>query len=191
MSPQQTYFECIKLSSNNQNLIFNKQLKIFNICYETCKTCYDTGNPSSHKCLICDVEHHFVPGINPKDNCVTECKYYYYFTYFDQYKCTIYPQCPEEAKYLIQDKNKCVDDCIKDNDYKYMYNGNCVKECPEGTVNENYICVVDNNSECTVSETELGNINLDNTENVEKIVKIYLEEYDNTNKHISQYKNND
>ena len=104
MNSEQTYYECIQLSSHNNNLFFNEKLKIFNICYETCKTCYDTGDPSSHKCLTCDVDHHFVPGVNHPDNCITECKYYYYFTYFDQYKCTVYPQCPEEAKYFIPDK---------------------------------------------------------------------------------------
>ena len=78
--------------------------------YETYKTSNKAGNPEFHNCLTCDNDHMFRPDKSPKDNCITECKYYYYFNYNGQYKCTIYPQCPEDVKLLVKEKNKCLDD---------------------------------------------------------------------------------
>ena len=130
----------------------------------------------------------FRPDESPKDNCVTECKYYYYFNYLGQYKCTVYPQCPEEAKLFIKEKNKCLDDCLKDNDYKYQYNGNCLLECPKDTINDNYICREKGTDICTLSTNEMNSVNLATSEGAEVIIKNYINEHTNTNNHISQYK---
>ena len=173
-----------------KKLYFNPILKVYNLCYETCKTCSTSGNPVNHNCLTCDEDHLFIPDKNPKNNCITQCKYYYYFTYYGQYKCTEYPQCPEEAKFLIKDKNKCLDDCIKDNDYKYEYNGICVKECPENTINENYICKLKIDEDiCILNQNILPNIDFENNNNVEKIVKSYIEDFKDKINIISQYQN--
>ena len=102
----------------------------------------------------------FKPDKSPKDNCITECKYYYYFNIIGQYKCTVYPQCPDNAINLIEEKNKFIDDCIKDDTYKYQYNGKCFTECPEGTFNENYICKAQNTEICTIKINDLNNFNL-------------------------------
>ena len=50
--------------------------------------------------------------------------------------------CPEQYNKLIKIENKCIDDCSKDEIYKYDYKNACYQECPYGTFkNEtNYIC---------------------------------------------------
>ena len=58
-----------------------------------------------------------------------------------------------------------------------MYNGDCVKSCPENTVSNNYICVVKNEHECTISENQLDNIDLEISKNIENFVKKYLAKY--------------
>ena len=191
-SNQQIYIECLKREAiTNSNLFFNPQSKRINLCYETCKTCLQAGNPEFHNCITCDTEHMFRPDNNPKGNCITNCKYFYYFTFAGQYKCTAYPKCPDEAKYFIKEKNKCVDECSKDSNYKYLYNGNCILECPEDTINENYLCVKKNTDDCTISLNKLNYMNFINDEEIETLVKSYTEEFGSTNNHISQYYNND
>ena len=60
--------------------MLNKITKTFNLCYETSKECNRVGNPEFHNCLTCDNDHMFRPDKSPSDNCITECKCYYYFT---------------------------------------------------------------------------------------------------------------
>ena len=166
-------------------------MKVFNLCYETCKTCKKAGNPEFHNCLTCDIDHMFRPDNSPNGNCVTECKYYYYFNHIGQYKCTTFDHCPEEAKLLIKEKNKCIDDCKKDSNYKYQYDGKCLIKCPEDTLNENYLCKKTNIYNCSLSQNELGPISFSKKGGVETIIKSYTEEFIYTNNHISQYRNDD
>ena len=58
---------------------------------------------------------------------------YYYFNENNEYACTINNFCPQDFSKLIAQKKKCIDDCKKDDEYKYEYNNNCLKECPENT----------------------------------------------------------
>ena len=190
----QTYFECLKSESSSliskilNKLFFDPILKEYNLCYETCKTCSGAGDPINHNCITCDEDHLFIPG-KTEHNCITECKYYYYFTYLSQYKCTVYPQCPEEAKLLIKSKKKCVDDCLKDNDFHYQYNGECLKECPEGTINDNYICKIYNDNSCILNKKNLDNLNLENIGIAQNIAKNYILEFGNTNNVVLEYQN--
>ena len=39
--------------------------------------------------------------------------------------------CPEEEKFLIPEKKKCTDNCIKDETYKYFFDNTCLIMCPE------------------------------------------------------------
>ena len=82
-------------------------------CYEKCKKCSGPGNATSHNCLECDNNYMFRPGENPKNNCVVYSEFYYIDSY-DQYKSMDILQCPEEAKYLVKDKNYCISDCKKE-----------------------------------------------------------------------------
>ena len=129
----------------------------------------------------------FRPGNNPYNNCVVYSEYYYLSAY-SQYKSLNIFQCPEEAKYAIKDKKMCIDDCKNDNEYKYLFNGNCYKECPSGTINNNYICEV-NYLKCSLGKNELI---LDEKQNLTVInshIKNYISEFSYTEKHISLYKN--
>jgi len=68
----------------------------------------------------------FRPGYNPKNNCVAYSEYYIIDAY-NRYKSLDILNCPEDAKYFIKEKKSCIYDCKQDNEYKYLYNGNCLK----------------------------------------------------------------
>ena len=82
-------------------------------------------------------------------------------------------QCPEEAKYMVKNGNKsyCIYDCKADEKYKYLYNGVCLKECPENTIEENYICkeILD---ECSLGEKNMDKNYIVNQETTEILVKL-------------------
>ena len=133
----------------------------------------------------------FRPGNNPYNNCVVYSDYYY-ITPYNQYKVLNNLQCPEESKYIVKDGNKsyCIYDCKADEKYKYLYNGICLKECPEGTINEDYICkeIVD---ECNLGENEMDKNYELNQETTETLVRTYISEFNYTNNHISLHTNQD
>ena len=144
------------------------------------------GDADANNCLECIAGYMFRPGSNPKNNCVAYSEYYYISNY-NQYKSLNVFQCPEEAKYIIKDKKSCIDDCKKEEEYKYLFNGNCLKECPSDTVNDNYVCKVDP-TKCSFGENDL-HLENNNLIVIGTLVKTYLSEFYYTNKHISQYKN--
>ena len=65
---------------------------------------------------------------------------YYYLDSYGQYKGLNSLKCPEEAKYVIKEKNMCIFDCKEDMEYKYLYNGQCLKNCPSDTRNIGFQC---------------------------------------------------
>ena len=75
--------------------------------------------------------------------------------------------CPEKYNKLIQNKSKCIDDCTKDDIYKYNYKNICFQECPSGTLTINetdYICYEINNDITTDINSDIItdlNINID------------------------------
>ena len=64
-------------------------------------------------------------------NCYEKCNYYYYFDETNNFHCT--EICPNKYGKLIKEKNQCIDNCYKDDIYKYEYNDNCYINCPDGT----------------------------------------------------------
>ena len=52
-----------------------------------------------------------------ENNCYINCPYFFYFTINDQYKCTKSAICPEDYYLLIKDKQQCIANCSKDNEY--------------------------------------------------------------------------
>ena len=134
------YHECIHNESNTERLYFDYEDNYFKPCYETCKTCIKGGDEKNHNCLSCDINYIFRPEELNTNNCVLNCTNPYYFNLFGQYKCSETPSCPKEAKYLIKNKNKCINDCKNDDIYKYEYKGNCLNDCPEKTYKDNYEC---------------------------------------------------
>ena len=74
--------------------------------------------------------------------------------------------------------------------YKYLYNGVCLKECPENTIEENYICkeILD---ECSLGEKNMDKNYIVNQETTEILVKTFISEFNYTKKHISLQTNQD
>jgi hypothetical protein len=132
----------------------------------------------------------FRPGDNPYNNCVVDSPFYY-ITPYNQYKALDTLQCPEESKYMVKNVNKsyCIYDCKADKIYKYLYNGMCVKHCPENTFNVNYICK-EIEDKCNLGEDNMDNKIIINQETTETLVRTYLSEFNYTNKHISLHINN-
>ncbi len=95
-------------------------------------------------------------------NCYETCDYYYYFDELNEFYCV--ETCPGEYK-IITDKNKCIDDCKKDDSNKYNFNNICYKDCPSGTFqNEtDYICYEIKNLETTI----INEINNQSTNKIE------------------------
>ena len=182
--------ECINEETKLSNFYFNKEKKQYEPCFETCNTCNYGGNEEINNCTSCDVDGELRPEANGTTNCVKKCRYRYYITPYNQYKCSEVEQCPEEASLYIRSKNKCIENCILDDKYKYQYEGECIEKCPNGTVNENNICIIKNGkSKCSYNENlYLLNDDLTN-KNLELLALTYAKEYIYTNYHISIYKN--
>ena len=188
-NPNQIYYDCIlRTSPKLKKFYFNITTNEFRPCYETCETCEKEGDSKFHNCLTCDANHMFRPDGNPPNNCVANCKFYYISPY-GQFKCLETLECPEESKLLIKEKNKCTNDCKKDDIYKYQYNGMCLENCPENTENDNFLCKEIDPDKCKLSEKDIElNKGLGS---IETLVKAYSEEFSYTNNHISKFKNNE
>ena len=136
-----TFFDCYNPSEEVEGYYYYNNY--FYPCYDSCKKCENEGNKNNHNCEECKDNYYKLlnESINDK-NCYLNCNNnYYYFDSNNTYQCTTTKQCPSEQNKLIKDKNKCIDNCIKDDKYKNEYNNNeCVKECPEGFFAENNIC---------------------------------------------------
>ena len=104
------------------------------------------------------------------------------YTPYKQYKCTEDGICPENYTLLIEDKGKCIEDCGKDDIYKYQYNGKCLKECPINTESKNNdnICKDIDLNKCIVKENNFISL-VDNLTDNE--IKYYA-------KNVRQYINN-
>ena len=123
--------------------------EIFYPCFSSCKTCSEEGNEIDHKCNECkdgyENKNDLINDFN-ETNCYKKCEYYYYYDSNNTYYCTITNSCPQDYNKLISSKGRCIDECNKDNIYKYEYRNKCYIECPTGTKisNENnYLCEVE------------------------------------------------
>ena len=184
------FLNCIKPDNPKFiNYYYNETLDVYRPCYKTCKRCSKGGDPSAHHCLECANGYMFRPYNNPYNNCVVYSEYYYFISSYNQFKSLDIFQCPEEAKYYIKEKKSCLDDCKKDNLYKYLYNGNCIKQCPSGTHEENYICVL-NEDKCILGQNDIQLSSKDNLEVIGTLVT-YISEFNYTDKYISSYLNKD
>ena len=181
--------ECFNNKTKLINFYFNEEKKHYEPCFETCNTCNYGGNEEINNCTSCDIDSIFRPEIHNTTNCVKKCKYRYYYMSYGQYKCTENNQCPKEAKLFIREKNKCIEDCKLDDIYKYQYNGECLQKCLNGTTEENNICINVDKNKCTFIENENSLMEDITKENLDLLIKVYCEEYNYTNNHISIYKN--
>ena len=184
------FYDCILNTSSKLNkFFFNETTQEYRPCYKTCKTCLKGGDDYANNCLECETGYMLRPGNNPYNNCVVYSDFYYISPY-NQYKVLNNFQCPEESKYMVKKSNKryCIYDCKADETNKYLYNGFCLEECPENTINDNYICkeIVD---ECKLGKNEIDiNYNV-NQETTKILVNTYISEFNYTNKYVSLYMN--
>ena len=185
------FLDCIKPSNPGvKKFYYNETLQLYRPCYKTCKSCSKGGNAEENYCLECETDYMFRPGNNPYNNCVAFSEYYYMSSY-NQYKSLKVYQCPEEAKYYIIDKKSCIDDCKKDSEYKYLYNGHCLKECPSGTAsNSHYVCIINDNNKCILGKNEIFLSENDNLEIIGTLIKTYISEFDYTKRYVTIYENN-
>ena len=180
------FVDCLKEGDPSlSNFYFNETTKEYRPCYKTCKKCLIGGDAKYQNCLECETNYMLRPGDNPYNNCVAYSEFYYIDSY-NQYKSLKTLNCPEEAKYVVKEKKYCINDCKKDNEYKFLYNGQCVKECPSDTTNKSFICSESPN------KIYLGFNKIDLNENdsltiVNTLVKTYISEFNYTNNHASLY----
>ena len=187
---QPGFVDCMKKENPILNKFFyNQTTKEYRPCYRTCKKCDKGGNEEEHNCLECEKEYMFRPGDNPHNNCVVYSEYYYINPY-DQFKSLDVLECPEEAKYLVKEKNYCIYDCKKDKKYKFLYSGNCVQSCPSDTKNVDFVCQEDP-KKATLTKHEINILPDDNNylKVVKPLVKRYVSEFKYTQNHISLYEN--
>ena len=84
------------------------------------------------------------------DDCFKKDKkaLYYYFDILHGYNCV--ETCPKNYNKLIINENKCIDNCTNHNLYQYEYKNSCYEKCPEGTIENNFICYDDLSSSTNI-----------------------------------------
>jgi len=133
-------------------------------CFNSCKTCLKEGNETNNNCKECKENYRILNDSQNNDlnNCYMECgENYYYFDSLNIYRCTDIKECPNEYK-LIKGKNKCIDNCTKDDEYRLEFNNSCLKGCPPNHTQYNniYLKVQD-----TIADTNLHIINTESVAN--------------------------
>ena len=188
----QKYIECVNNITKPKNFYFNEENNDYEPCFYTCATCDYGGNGIENNCTLCELNYINKPDFPNSTNCVIKCLYFYYYAIFDQYKCTPLEECPKDYNLMIKEKRKCIDNCEKDDIYKYQYNGECLKECPNNTYyDENeYKCKDKDINECLLTENKLRpNIKNITDEELEELAHKYAKEFNYTDNHVSLYKN--
>ena len=170
-----------------KNFYYNETTKEYRPCYKTCKKCSIGGDAEKQHCLECESNYMFRPGDNPHNNCVAYSEFYYIDSY-NQYKSLNKLNCPEEAKYLIKEKKSCIYDCKQDKEYKYLYNGQCLKECPSDTTNVSFVCT-ERLSKAYLAVNDLYLDKNDDLKIVNNLVNTYISEFSYTSNHASLYEN--
>ena len=182
------YIDCYNEETVPSNYYLNSEKKVYEQCYSTCLSCFGEGNSKNNNCASCQSNHIFKPEIPNSKNCVKKCDYYYYYNSFGEYMCTDNYYCPEKASFVIEDKNKCINDCNNDDIYKFQYNGECLQKCPDYTQPNIYNqCLEKETKKCTLNSKKIKILgNLLNSIIINTLAKIYAKEFIYTNNHISQ-----
>ena len=122
---------------------FDIDNKTYKNCYNTCISCYGEGNETINNCIECKFNFTFL-NYSKNNNCYERCDYHYYFDKNNKYHCTLNNICPDDYNNLIENKNKCIDNCKKDEEYIYNFDNKCYEECP----NDTYILIDDDKNIC-------------------------------------------
>ena len=137
-SCNQNYYElnseCYMNNPDNSLSFYLDADGIYRLCYNKCQNCSKSRNKTINNCDICKDGYIFLnDSLAYHNNCYIQCKYYYYFGEDNIYFCTKSDECPLSHNKIIKGKNKCINDCQKDDEYIYEYNNTCLKKCPENT----------------------------------------------------------
>ena len=140
--PEYDNYLCLDKTENGIYYLDNS-IGVYKECYQSCKKCNKGGNETNNNCLECKDNYIFLNDSKYQNNCYKKCNFYYYFDEFDIYNCTEEEVCPEKYNKLIKEKNRCIDNCEKDNIYKYEFNNTCYEQCPNGTIQYNFTCFIE------------------------------------------------
>ena len=116
-------------------------------------------------------------------NCYEICNYYHYFDESNKFYCV--ETCPKKYNKLIINKKKCIDDCKKDDTFKYDFNNICYREFSDSSIandmtekiREKLNEKVNPIKELILNKTK--NTNISSFETQEKILKNILNLFDN------------
>ena len=122
------YYLMIDCYKNLDNYFLDNYTSTYMPCYKTCKKCYGIGDEQYNNCIECQINYTFLNESENDTNCYNICEYYYYFDENNKYNCTKENKCPDNYPLLIRNKSKCIDDCKKDNIYKFESNNECYLE---------------------------------------------------------------
>ena len=144
----------ICLKSINESYYLDERDKIYKLCFKNCQKCYGEGNKTNNNCIECKNGFILLKDPNIENNCF-ECNNLYYIDGANTLHCTEDYNCiPNHKKYVLE-KSKCINLCQNDNIYNLEYNGNCLKNCPNGTfASDNNICHNNNASITEICEQE-------------------------------------
>ena len=185
-------FRCIE--NTTERIYYDSSDHYYKLCYETCLACRQGGNKIRNNCTKCEKDFRDIQiDFNTKEfNCVAKCPYFYINSY-NQYKCIDHLPCPKEAKYFINNTNQCIDNCKRDRLHNFAYDGNCVEKCPNGTrveVNDPYnLCKYLDNDTFKLSTNVLELNYTSFIGEIDTYVGRYSNEFSYTNKHVTQFKN--
>ena len=100
-------------------------------CYPSCKTCNSSGDEINHNCIECNDNYIFELNYSHSKNCYNSSYYYNIDTISTQLlQFTSTYECPKYYNTLIPDKKECIDNCTKDNYYKYEFNNASLTNVP-------------------------------------------------------------
>ena len=169
--------EYIKCYINPSGYFLNEN--IYKECYHSCETCDKKGNNINHYCLKCKSNYTFeIKNKNNYLNCYESCKFYYYFDSDYNYHCTKNNYCPEDYDKYIPDKKQCIENCKKDEIYKYEYDKTCHIYSSQNmdiifeTMVKN--CEI-NGKDDNICEIKYDDLNITNKSDIEHIQNIILE----------------
>ena len=142
-SNKNLFINCYNDTLISDGYYLNTTTKYYEKCYSSCKKCNSLGNEKDNKCIECKTGYTIKTDFENDKNCYKICNYYYYFDSSNAYYCTNTDNCPINYDKKIIFKKRCIDDCSKDNKYKFEYKNECYESCPNGTnisKDNKYLC---------------------------------------------------
>ena len=83
------YIDYVNNETKPKNYFFNKKKrKIFEPYYGNCATYEYSGDGNENNYSSCEINYILKLDFINSTNCVVKCDFYYYYTDYEQYKCT-------------------------------------------------------------------------------------------------------